>query len=561
MEFITDLKAIRREIGLRLEESTLYPKLNLDAYKDVTPVLLKEGKRYLLLAKEVEKGNFTPGGPAAAALKKNRLKVLYYSSYFTWDRQSGKKAVQAVDEAEALHRAFPERTALTVYPDMALERYRRLGRRFSLSLAVSGRKGKTWVYGLEPKRVDQAFGKDRPILVRFAERVLKEELRASAEEKSWLRKLLRRPPSRRFAVLDELLRRGRVKNLLASSPINIQEMTGRPRDRIGGGLLSLYREGEVFLLSPRRLNLLRGMKGLGSSPSLKEALDHLAPGQPLGVEEKNLDIGRALALGLDRLEDASNLFRSWREVRSGEDLGAYILAARGTKFAMEGALALAGKKIREGRPVSEKDVERSFYRLLRRFAGPMDGRLRLRPYFMVLHCGRRTPYPSLPGFYRLPGRMKSLKLDAGVLVEKDGLILACSDLARSLVVDRKGKALYALLEGTMLDEAIPAGREGRTGEEVYWAGIRPLFREEKRLIQDGLLPAGASMKKHYDRDIGHTFGKQESTTLFFRKGESRQVLRAGMVSAIEYQWPYRGYALGIEDMFVVGPRRGINITR
>ena len=38
MELITDLKAISKEIGLRLEDSPLYPKLNLDAYKDVTPI-------------------------------------------------------------------------------------------------------------------------------------------------------------------------------------------------------------------------------------------------------------------------------------------------------------------------------------------------------------------------------------------------------------------------------------------------------------------------------------------------------------------------------------------
>jgi len=39
------------------------------------------------------------------------------------------------------------------------------------------------------------------------------------------------------------------------------------------------------------------------------------------------------------------------------------------------------------------------------------------------------------------------------------------------------------------------------------------------------------------------------------------VLKEGMVSAIEYQWPYQDYALGIENMFVVEPRYGINITR
>lgn len=33
------------------------------------------------------------------------------------------------------------------------------------------------------------------------------------------------------------------------------------------------------------------------------------------------------------------------------------------------------------------------------------------------------------------------------------------------------------------------------------------------------------------------------------QGENQQVLKEGMVSAIEYQWPYRGYALGIEEVY------------
>jgi Xaa-Pro aminopeptidase len=180
---------------------------------------------------------------------------------------------------------------------------------------------------------------------------------------------------------------------------------------------------------------------------------------------------------------------------------------------------------------------------------------------MVLHAGVRTPYPSLPGIFRLSAKMKSLKLDAGIVVKDRGLILACSDLARSITTDKKGEDLYRLMEKAMLEGAIPGGRQGRTGEDVYWAGMRPLLKEERRLRAWKLLPRGGSLKRDYNRDIGHTFGKQESTTLFFKKGENVQKLKEGMVSAIEYQWPYQGYALGIEDMFVVGPKYGINITR
>jgi Xaa-Pro aminopeptidase len=279
------------------------------------------------------------------------------------------------------------------------------------------------------------------------------------------------------------------------------------------------------------------------------------------VEEKNLDIGRALPLGLARLKNASNLFRGWREVRSGQDLGAYILGSLGTKVAMEGALAMAEKKLQSGTPVYEKDVERKFYQLLKDYEKKAKSPLQLEPYFMVLHAGTRTPYPSLPGYYRLHNKIKSLKLDAGILLKDRGLVLACSDLARSLAMDERGKYIYKLIEKAMLEGAIPGGSEGRTGEDVYWAGMRPLLKEEMNLRAWKLLPEAGLLEKHYNRDIGHTFGKQESTTLFFKKGENQQTLKQGMVSAIEYQWPYKGYALGIEDMFVVGPKYGINITR
>jgi Xaa-Pro aminopeptidase len=558
MELITDLKAIRREIGLRLDNSSLYPKLNLDAYKDVTPILVKRGvNQYALLVKEVETGNFTPGGAAEPVIRKQRVKVIYYSSYFTWEKVASRRAEFPPDEVAALKKVYRERT-LTVHPDMALDRFRRLSQGFEIKKASSASQGKTWVYRLDPKKVEAAFLRKRSTINRWAEKRVKEELKASLEDKETIRRFLYRPPFRAFGVLQELMRKAKLRAVLASSPINLQEMTAVPFDRIGEGFLSLYTRGKIYLLTPCPLP---GYRSLGVFSTLAEAVDKLAGKAALGVEEKNLDVGRASALGLNRLQNASNLFRAWREARSGQDLGAYILGSLGTKYAMEGALAMASQRLMDKQMVYEKDVERSFYRLLKEYEKKTQSPLQLAPYFMVLHSGVRTPYPSLPGFFRLSPAINSLKLDAGILVKDDGLVLACSDLARSIVVDKKGMDLYLLLEKAMLEGAIPGGREGETGEGVYWAGVNPLLKEEKTLRAWKLIPPAGLLRKHYNRDIGHTFGKQESTTLFFKKGEKGQTLKQGMVSAIEYQWPYKGYALGIEDMFVVGPRYGINITR
>lgn len=561
MELITDLKAIRKEIGLRLEESSLYPKLNLDAYKDVTPILIKgRRKKYSLLVKEVEMGNFTRGGSAEPVIKKHKIKTIYYSSYFTWDRIAKRRAEFPPDEAAALSKAF-KRSAFSVHADMALDRFRRLSQNFDLSFAsFPSSDGKVWVYGLDKRKAEAAFLKKRGPVNRWAGRCVERDLKISPEDKAVVKKYLSRVPFRAFAVLDGLMREQGIESVLATSPINLQEMSGIPFDQIGEGLLSLYVRGKVYLLSQHPLRG-PGRKGQGVFPTLREAVQRLAGNKRLGVEEKNLDIGRALMLGLNRLKNASNLFRAWREVRSGQDLGAYIIGARATKYAMEGALAMAERKLQARKPVYEKDVQRKFYQLLKEFERKTKCPLQLGPYFMVLHAGTRTPYPSLAGFYRLSQKINSLKLDPGILVKDRGLVLACSDLARSIVMDERGADLYALLEKAMLEGAIPGGKEGRTGEEVYWSGMRPLLREERKLREWKLLPKAGFLEKHYNRDIGHTFGKQESTTMFFKKGESSQRLQAGMVAAIEYQWPYQGYALGVEDMFVVGPKHGINITR
>ena len=559
MELITDLKAIHKAIGLRLEESSLYPKLNLDAYKDVTPILIKGDRgQYALLVKEVETGNFTPGGAGEPAMKRRKVKVIYYSSYFTWEKVAKKRAEFPADEVTALQKAFSV-PALTVHADMAVDRYRRLSRGFKVEVKPPQLfHGKTWVYRLDPKRVAAAFLRKRALVNRWAEGALSRELKASFEDQEALRKFLSRPPFKAFEVLNDLMKREGLKSVLASSPINLQEVTGVPFDQIGEGLLGLYTRGKIYLLSSRPLDDFKTTRVFAT---LREAVDQLAGKTSLGVEEKNLDVGRALSLGLERLQNASNLFRAWREVRSGQDLGAYILASLATKYAMEGALAMAMERLGAKQPVYEKDVERKFYQLLREYERRTKSPLELSPYFMVMHAGTRTPYPSLPGFFRLSPKMNSLKLDAGILAKDRGLVLACSDLARSIVMDKKGMDLYRLLEKAMLERAIPGGKEGQTGEGVYWEGLDLLLGQEKVLHDWKFIPPGGSLKRDYNRDIGHTFGKQESTTLFFKKGEKGQILKQGMVSAIEYQWPYKGYALGIEDMFVVGPRHGINITR
>ncbi len=195
MELITDLKAIRREIGLRLEESSLYPNLNLDAYKDVTPVLIKKGKKdYSLLVKEVETGNFTRGGSAEPVIRKHKVRTIYYSSYFTWDKLVRKRSDFPPDEAAALEKSFRVKT-LSVHADMALDRFRRLSQKFDLTF-VSPPKfpGRTWVYELSSRNVEAAFLKKRKSVNRWACRAVERDLKMSPKDRVLVKRYLNAAP-------------------------------------------------------------------------------------------------------------------------------------------------------------------------------------------------------------------------------------------------------------------------------------------------------------------------------------------------------------------------------
>jgi hypothetical protein len=59
---------------------------------------------------------------------------------------------------------------------MALDRFRRLSHGFEIKMASSSSQGKTWVYRLDPKKVEGAFLRKRSAVNRWAERRVKDEL-------------------------------------------------------------------------------------------------------------------------------------------------------------------------------------------------------------------------------------------------------------------------------------------------------------------------------------------------------------------------------------------------
>lgn len=87
--------------------------------------------------------------------------------------------------------------------------------------------------------------------------------------------------------------------LLASSRINVQELTALPWKLLKASVLALYNGQQVFAISPKPIrNPL--LKKPAEFKNLRAALDSLIGDSSMGVEEKDLDIGRVLELAWTR---------------------------------------------------------------------------------------------------------------------------------------------------------------------------------------------------------------------------------------------------------------------
>ena len=561
-EIITDYNSIREEIGLNVEESFLYQALGLDAWRDVAPTLVKTAaKEYYIIAKQIEEGNLSANGRASGHISRHNIKTIYYGSYFTWESSQVISEPPPATPAEALAKAL-KTDNVTANKDMPLSRYREFQKEFSVTLNRDEKKtAKISVYKVDTSGFTAAGKKDRAAAVETALELINQVSTVSSEDKDVIKENILKNQSDKFGLLDTLLSRKNLSCLLASSRINLQEIAPLPWEQLKDGILALYKGQQAFVLSPEPIeNPL--LQKTGDYSNMRDALDSLIGDAILGIEEKNLGIGLVREIGLDKVADATDLFRTWREQSAHSDLPYYVIASQATRYALENAVTFVAEALEAKRHITEKDTEAKFLALFDEFKLKYNcSYLDIKKYFVVLHAGTRTPYASLSSDFLLNTEMNSLKIDAGILIFHNGILRACSDMARSLVLTKEGKDVYDLTEKLMVECAIPAAIHGHTGSDVYWAGVLPLVKMENTLKEWGMLPPGASIRDSYNRDIGHIMAKQEPVTLGLVKAETNLKLQSGMIGAVEYQWPYKNHALGIEDHYLVTEKKGINISR
>ncbi|MGV7636645.1 M24 family metallopeptidase, partial [Mycobacterium kansasii] len=106
---------------------------------------------------------------------------------------------------------------------------------------------------------------------------------------------------------------------------------------------------------------------------------------------------------------------------------------------------------------------------------------------------------------------RCIQLDAGVKVEADGVVLATSDMARSLPRTSAAKEAYELFFDVVREGIIGQLRPGVVCEDVHEGTLRYLEAHLPRLIDIGMLGADTDFNTIYRRrNVGHLMGKQES---------------------------------------------------
>ena len=564
VEVISDLNSIRQEIGLILENPQVIIE-NLDSLKDVGPILIKTpDNEYYLIAPEITVSDYTPGGRVFSTISKP-IKTIYYKLYFTWERSQEALKSSPTNHADALARALPV-NRVKVSSGMALDKYQEFQEQFHVALTPFAKRDiKILLYEVNKAGAISLYNKDRSSAEETATALINKLSTQKNEDKALIKESLPMSKSDRLAPLDTLMKKGNVSCLLASSKIHIQGLTVLPWDEIKDGYLALYDGRQIFVLSPELIEH-PNLKRVNEYGNLREALDSLVGDATLGLEEKDLDIGRAFEIGMDRIKNATNLFRAWQEETAHFDLPYYVIAGQITRWATKKTLAFVEEGIKAKKNLTEMDAEEKFYELVDELLTSYNPSLSWykpsvgRKKAAVMHAGTRTISPSQATNYPLSAEMNSFKIDVGIELFHHGILHACSDVARTLVLAEEGNRFYDLLERNLLEYVIPAVKHGNTGADVYWAGISQLAKMEEKIKEWGMMPADVSLNDAFNRNIGHVLAKQNAVTLSFTKEETQR-LQSGMIGSAEYVWAYRKHALLIEDMYLVTDKKGINISR
>jgi Xaa-Pro aminopeptidase len=546
MQLHSDWAYLEQEFGCSVRERFLMAVRSLDNPKAVTPFLLeRDGQRFGLFM-HVEKGN------VEAARLPPDIKPVYYRPYFSFEASERAPHVHAT-VVDALESVADGQRRISVDLRAPMSLATELASRFDIDMERAPRAGTVTLRKAPCSATLQLLGQGRPAAAKAAQRLLD---RSPSRDR--LLPYLQRHDDPRFTTLDAAMQDAGLAALVVSSTLNMQEVGGVPVAAKQRPLAVVYLHGDsnAWIIEPGRT---RGEREFATPEG---ALHHLLPNGVIGVETEDVGLGLARDLGLDKREHrpADRLIRQWRDLNVLPDLPYYVIATRITRHAIDAALAFADEAIQSSTVITEMDPYAVYLQSMRDFATAALPGSRVARTLTNFHTGARTIFPANAAPWPVNRASNTLKIDAGCLLfDSSGVLLGCSDIARTLPLSEDARELYDVFQHGVRHTLIPGLAPGRTGDEVHAEGSDVVWSQRDRFRDNALFVDLADPATEYDRDVGHLLGKNNLAHLRLVHGD-RQPLREGTVACCEYQWPVRGNAVAYEDTCLVANDRGLNLT-
>lgn len=531
---------VERQFGCSLTDRFLMPVRSFDNAKSVSPFILEKGDRRYGLFPHVEKGN------VEAALLPPDIEPVFYQPYFTLDPPGENAAFPTLEDA-LIHVADGERT-LHVDRRLPVGVTKRLEKSFQIGHEVGPASGTVTITQVSKHEVLRGADTHRATCAAIAAALLQR-----SPHRTRLLEYLDARHDGRFATLDTLMAEEGLSAVVASSILNVQDIAGVPMWGSRRPLAVVYAASEICLIEA-------GVGAGRSYPTIAAAFAALLPSGRVGIEMDDVETWLCREAGLDQREHTAvdHLLRRWRDLNTLPDLAYYVITTRASEVALRRALEFAESHVAAGDQLTEIDAYRVYLDTLRGFMAAHALGFRVGRTLTNFHSGARTIFPSNASAYPLSPAVNTLKIDAGcLLLDPAGMLLGCSDIARTLCFSEAGRELYELFRRGIRNTAIPGCTAGAAGREIHTSAVGVL-QSDRGLTANRLYPGLPSVAA-YNRDTGHLLGHNNLTHLKFTHGETA-TLREGMIACCEYQWPIANHSIAYEDTCLVTPNGGINLT-
>lgn len=539
--------ALATQFGLYPHESLLFSAIRLDSHPLVTPLIAtRDGIEPSLLVRQQEQGNVLSAGIS-------RERIRFYAPWVTIDP----RPLAGVDAAESLASLVAE---LAGDDTVLLEADVVYGHQLALAetLTVTTESSQP-----SPVRVHAMATSD--VVARFTEwrrrgAATAGELIADVPHLQGLDGDFGATDTR-FARLKSAAAERRLDGLVIAAPPNFSEVTSRAA---AAGEIAVWvpDSDRVFVVTTGDIDADRYGAAVAEYASLGQAVRALVPGIRVGIEEEFISVsvaGELAAHGLELVKASSDLAH-WRDIRDNEDLPFQVIAARTSVYAIEEALAWAERELDAGVEFTELDIYGRYLDFVAQFKSDNNIPFVVEPYFTNLHSSNRMLFPGPPVDFPINSETTCIQLDAGVQVTIDGVVVATSDMARSLPRTAAAKEAYEFFFTVVREGIIGQLRPGVVCEDVHKGTLQFLAPHLNRLIEIGMLGEETDFNTIYRRrNVGHLMGKQESFANELRPGY-KHTLDIGSYGAAEIPWRYNDVAIGTEDLWFIGADRTYNLT-